>query len=442
VRRSCITSTSSFLTEEVLLLIQALLEEKMAANNSTGKPAQDSQRPNSREAGISTQAVHSGETRWKPYHALVDPIFQTSTYTFEKMAEVVEFEEAHKQGHPVDRFEYGRYGNPTVAAAEARLAALEHAESAIQVASGMAAVTYALLHLLPSGSHVVMTDDSYRRTRQFCETYLKRYNVSCTVVPLGDYDALESAICPETKVLFSETPSNPYLRILDLERFAAIGKRHEAVTVIDSTLATPVNTRPLDWGIDLVVHSATKYLGGHNDLLAGFIAGRAELIKLLRESIGILGGISDPNTAYLLLRGMKTLPVRVERQNRTAQVVAEYLSGHPNVEQVYYPGLPAHPGHALAAHQMTGFGGLLSFKVKGDLQAAYRLIDALKLFYISPSLGGAESLVIHLATQAYYDCTPAERLEAGIPDSLIRLAIGLEDADDLLADLNQALQCA
>ena len=394
------------------------------------------------EAGIFTRAVHSGEIRWKPYHALVDPIFQTSTYTFERMDEVVAFEESHKQGHPIDRFEYGRYGNPTMAAVEARLAALEHAESAVLVASGMAAITYVLLHLLPSGSHVVMTDDSYRRTRQFCETYLKRFQVDCTVVPLGDYAALEAAIRPETKVLFSETPSNPYLRILDLERFAALGRQYGAVTVIDSTLATPVNTRPLDWGIDLVVHSATKYLGGHNDVLAGVIAGREERIKPIRDGIGILGGISDPNTAYLLLRGLKTLAVRVEQQNRTAQQVAEFLSAHPAVEQVYYPGLQSHPGHALAARQMHGFGGLLSLKLRGDLQAAYRVIDALQVFFISPSLGGTESLVIHLATQAYYDCSPQERLQAGIPDNLIRLAVGLEDAEDLIGDLSQALRLA
>ena len=387
-----------------------------------------------------TQTVHAGEQRWKPYHALVDPIFQTSTYTFEKMAEVIAYEESHKQGQPIDRYEYGRYGNPTMAAAEARMAALEGAESAILVASGMAAVTYPLLHLLPAGSHVVITDDSYRRTRQFCETYLKRFHVDCTVVPLGDYQALKAAIRPETRVLFSETPSNPYLRILDLAQFAGIGKRHGVLTMIDSTLATPINTRPLEWGIDLVVHSATKYLGGHNDILAGFIAGREEIIKPLREAIGILGGISDPNTAYLLLRGMKTLALRVAQQNLSAQQVAQFLAGHSAVEQVYYPGLSDHPGHDLAMRQMCGFGGLLSFRVRGDQAEAYRLIDALKLFYISPSLGGAESLVIHIATQAYYDLSPAERELANIPDTLIRLAIGLEDPADLIADLSQALE--
>ena len=390
--------------------------------------------------GISTRAVHAGERRRKAGHALIEPLYQTSTYTFENMAEVVAFEEAHEKKQPVDRFEYGRYGNPTVAAAEARLAALEHAESAIQVASGMAALTYTFWHLLSAGSHIVMTDDSYRRTRQFCEEHLKRLGVGCTVVPLGDFAALEEAIRPETKVLFSETPSNPYLRVLDVERFAEIGRRRGLVTVVDATLATPVNLRPLEWGVDLVTHSATKYLGGHNDLLAGFIAGRGELIKPLRDTIGILGGISDPNTAYLLLRGMKTLALRVEQQNRSGQQVAEFLAGHPAVEQVWYPGLAEHPGHAVAARQMSGYGGLLSFTIRGDRQATFDFIDALRIPYLSPSLGGTESLVLHPAVFAYYDCTPQQRQELGMLDNLVRLALGVEDTADLIADLGQALE--
>ena len=390
--------------------------------------------------GSSTSAVHAGEIRRKPQHALIDPIFQTSTYTFDNMAEVCQFQEAHAKGQVADQFEYGRYGNPTVAAAEERLAALENAESAIQVASGMAAITYTFLSILRSGRHIIMTDDSYRRTRQFCEEHLKRFNIECTVVPLGDYDALEAAIRPETRILFSETPSNPFMRVLDVQRFAEIGRRRGVLTVIDATLATPINLRPIEWGIDLVIHSATKYLGGHNDLLAGFIAGPERLIKPLREAIGIFGGISDPNTAYLLLRGMKTLSVRVEQQNRTAQQVAEFLAAHPAVEQVWYPGLKSHPGHALAARQMTGFGGLLSFAVKGDRAATFRVIDALRLAYISPSLGGTESLVLHLAAMAYYDCTPEERTELGMLDNIVRLAVGLEDATDVIADLDQALR--
>jgi cystathionine gamma-synthase len=390
--------------------------------------------------GLSTRAVHAAEARRKPHRAQVDPLIQTSTYTFDSMADVCAYQEAHTHGHVADRYEYGRYGNPTIAAAEARLAALEHADGAILVASGMAALTYTFFELLPAGRHIVMTDDSYRRTRQFCEEYLKRYRVEFTVVPLGDYDALEAAIRPETRVLFSETPSNPYLRILDVERFAEIGKRRGVLTVIDSTFSTPINLCALDYGIDLITHSATKYLGGHNDLLAGFIAGRSKLIDSLRDAIGILGGISDPNTAYLLLRGMKTLSVRVEKQNRNAQQIAEFLAGHPGIEQVWYPGLKTHPGHEIAARQMKGFGGVVSFTVRGDLDATFRFMDALKLAYISPSLGGVESLVLHVAKMAYYDVEPAARLNLGIPDNLVRLAVGIEDAQDLIADLDQALR--
>lgn len=390
--------------------------------------------------GSSTRAVHTGEVRRKPQHALIEPIFQTSTYTFDSMAEVCEFQEAHAKGQVADRFEYGRYGNPTVAAAEERLAALEKADSAILVASGMAAITHTFLSILRSGRHIIMTDDSYRRTRQFCEDHLKRFNIECTVVPLGDYAALEAAIRPETRILFSETPSNPFLRVLDVERFAEIGRRRGVLTVIDATLATPINLRPIEWGIDLVIHSATKYLGGHNDLLAGVIAGSERLIRPLREAIGLLGGISDPNTAHLLLRGLKTLSVRVQQQNRGAQHIAEFLAAHLAVEHVWYPGLESHPGHELAACQMTGFGGLLSFAVRGDRAVTFRVIDALRLPYISPSLGGTETLVLHLATMAYYDCTPEERAELGMTDNLVRLAVGLEDAADVITDLDQALK--
>ncbi|MBI4790872.1 MAG: PLP-dependent transferase [Chloroflexi bacterium] len=392
------------------------------------------------EQGDSTRAVHAGETRRKPHRALVEPLFQTSTYTFDNMADVCAYQEAHAQGRADDRFEYGRYGNPTVAAAEARLAALEHADSAIQVASGMAAITHTFLNLLSSGKHIVITDDSYRRTHQLCEEFLPRYNVAVTVVPLGDYDALEAAIRPETRILFSETPSNPYLRVLDVERFADIGRRRGVKTVVDATFSTPINLRPLDWGIDLVIHSATKYLGGHNDLLAGFIAGRDQLLAPLRQAMGILGGISDPNTAYLVLRGMKTLSVRVRQQNRAAQQIAEFLAAHPSVEQVWYPGLKTHPGHEIAVRQMNGFGGVVSFTVRGDGPATFRFMDALQIPYISPSLGGVESLVLHVATMANYDVPPEERWQLGIPDNLVRLAVGLEDAEDLIADLDQALR--
>lgn len=387
----------------------------------------------------STRSVHAGEKRVKPVNSLVDPVFQTSSYTFENMAAVVAYQEAHNKGHVADEFEYGRYGNPTIAAAEARIAALEHTETAIMTASGMAALAYTFFQYLPGGSHIIITDDSYRRTRQLVEDHLKKYNVTCTVVPFGDFSALEAAIRPETRILFSETPSNPYLHVLDVERFAEIGHRHELLTVLDCTFATPINLTPLDYGIDVVIHSATKYLGGHNDLLAGVIAGSHKVVDPIRGCIGILGGISDPNTAYLLLRGLKTLSLRVQQQNRTAQQVAEFLAKHPAVEQVWYPGLTNHPGHEIAAKQMKGFGGVLSLTVKGGRQESFQFIDTLEIPFISASLGGTESLVLHVAAQAYSDLNPEQCLKEGIPQNLVRLAIGIEDAEDLIADLNQAL---
>lgn len=389
--------------------------------------------------GPSTQSVHAGAVHPRPHHALVEPIFQTSTYTFQTMADVVAYQEAHTEGHVADRYEYGRYGNPTVAAAEAQLAALEGAEGAIQVASGMAALAFTFMKFLPSGSHVVLTDDGYRRTRQLCEEYLKPFQVDCTVVPFGEYAALEAAIRPQTRLLFSETPSNPFLHVLDVERFAAIGRRHGVLTAVDATFATPVNLNPLAWGVDLVIHSATKYLGGHNDLLAGYIAGRGALIDPLRDFVGIVGGISDPNTAFLLQRGMKTLALRVRQQNQNGQAVAEFLAAHPGVEGVWYPGLAGHPSHALAAAQMRGYGGVVSLAVRGDRAATFRFLDALRRVRISPSLGGVESLALHPAAMAYPDCTPEVRRQLGITDNLVRLALGIEDTQDLIDDLDQAL---
>lgn len=391
------------------------------------------------QPGPSTRAVHAGTTRSKPYHALIEPIVQTATYTFENSADVCAFQEAHKLGQANGRQEYGRYGNPTVAAAEARLAALEGAQGAIMFASGMAAETSVLLALLSSGDHLIITDDCYRRTRQFIQEFLPRFGVTFSVAAMGDYAALEAAIQPNTRLLVSETPTNPYLRVLDVECFAAIARRHGLLSLVDSTFATPLNLRPLEWGVDLVIHSGTKYLGGHNDLLCGFVAGSAELIARLRDTAGIIGAIPDPQNAYLLLRGLKTLSLRVAHTNRSGQRVAEYLEQHLGVETVWYPGLPSHPDYEVAARQMDGFGGVVSFTIRGDVDTTSRFIDSLQIPYISPSLGGTESLVIQPALMSYYDYTPAQRLQLGIRDNLVRLALGLEDADDMIADLEQAL---
>lgn len=394
------------------------------------------------QLGASTTAVHAGATRPNAHHALTPPVVQTATYTFENTADLCDFMDARMWGAAKGRTEYGRYGNPTVAAAEAKLAALEGAEAAVLYSSGMAAVTSTLLTLLQAGAHVVITDDSYRRTRQFCLNFLKKFGVDCTVVPMGDYVALEAAIRPTTRLIISESPTNPYLRVLDLGRVAEIAKRHNVKTLVDATFATPLNLRPLEFGIDLVLHSATKYLGGHNDLLAGVVAGNEQLIALLRQQLWMLGGVLDPNNAYLLVRGLKTLSLRVERQNLNGQRVAEFLESHPKVERVWYPGLPSHPDHEAAKRQMTGFGGVISFEVRGGLSAGSRVVDGVRIPIIAPSLGGVESLIEQPALMSYYEMSTEERLEVGIKDNLIRLALGIEDADDLIADLGQALENA
>jgi cystathionine gamma-synthase len=387
--------------------------------------------------GPSTLSVHGGETRPKPAHSLATPIVQTATFTWANTQELKD----HFDGK-IERVEYGRYGNPTQRVAEAKLAALEGAEDCLLFSSGMAAMTTALFAVLSRGTHVVVTDDSYRRTRQFLNQTLHRYGIEVSTVPAGDYDALEDAIRPTTRVLVSESPTNPYNRIVDLERFGDIGRRHRVKTFIDATFATPYNVRPLEWGVDLVMHSATKYLGGHNDLLAGAVLGSRDLVSAIRSLQGITGAVVDPFAAYLLVRGLKTFALRMERQNANAQAVAEFLAGHPAVETVHYAGLRRHPEHDIAQKQMRGFGGVVSFEVRGDLDAATRVVDACTIPYLAVSLGGVESLVEQPAIMSFYELTTEERLEIGIKDNLIRYAVGIEDADDLISDLAQALERA
>jgi cystathionine gamma-synthase len=394
-----------------------------------------------RQSGASTLSVHGGDTRARAHQAIPMPIIQTATYAFADTADLVNFMQQRSMGaHLEGREDYGRYGNPTVQSVERKLAVLEGAEDAVLFSSGMAAVTTLLLASLPAGAHVVMTDDCYRRTRQFCLVFLKRLGIETSVVPMGDYDALEAAIQPRrTRYVVSESPTNPYLRCVDLERLAGIARRHRVQTVIDSTFGTPVNQRPLEYGIDYVCHSATKYMGGHHDLLAGVVLGSKGRVAALRDARGVLGGIVDPQNAYLLERGLKTLALRVRQQNETALEVARYLEQHPRIERVWYPGLESHPDHEIARRQMTGFGGVVSFEVRGSLDDASRFIDAMDIPYIAPSLGGVDSLIEQPALMSYFEKTTEERLALGIKDNLVRFAVGVEDAADLLADLEQAL---
>jgi cystathionine gamma-synthase len=387
--------------------------------------------------GPSTLAVHAGEPREKPGHALATPIIQTATFTFTDTQELKD----HFDGK-IERVEYGRYGNPTQRIAETKLAALEGAGDCLLFASGMAAMTTTLFAMLSRGTHVVVTDDSYRRTRQFLNQTLPRYGVEVSTVPAGDYEALEDAIRPTTRVLVSESPTNPYNRVLDLERFAEIGRRHRVKTVIDGTFATPYNQRPLEWGVDVVVHSATKYLGGHNDLMAGAVLASRDLVEAVRGLQGVTGAVVSPFVAFLLVRGVKTFALRMERHNANAQALAEFLATHPRVERVHYAGLTSHPEHDVAKRQMRGFGGVVSFEVRGDLAAASRVVDSCRIPYIAVSLGGVESLIEQPAIMSFYELTTEERLAVGIKDNLIRYSVGIEDAADLIADLAQALDRA
>lgn len=390
--------------------------------------------------GKSTRAVHAGTKRRKAHNSLTTPIYQTATYTFEDTADLCDFMDQKIWGDGIEREEYGRYGNPTVWAVEERLAALDNAEDAALYSSGMAAITSLLLTVLKAGQHVVMTDDCYRRTRQFCQTVLKKFGIETSVVPMGDYEALEAAIIKgKTRFIISETPTNPYLRVADLSRIVEIAKANKCLTMIDTTFATPINLRPAEYGIDFVLHSATKYIGGHNDVLGGVITGKADKIKLLKDARGIFGNVVDPQAAFLLERGIKTLGIRVKQQNETTLKVAQYLEAHPKIDRVYYPGLPSHPDYEIATQQMSGFGGVVSFEVAGDLQTTADFIDRMEIPYIAPSLGGVESLIEQPALVSFYEKTTEERLALGIKDNLVRFAIGIEDADDILDDLEQAL---
>lgn len=385
--------------------------------------------------GNSTRAVHGGERQQRLADAITVPIYQTSTYVFHDTQELVDFKEGR-----IEKGEYGRYGNPTIRAAERKVAELEHAEDALLWASGMCTITSMLLTMLRAGQHMIITADSYRRTRQFCDSMLQRLGIEVTVVPPAEPKAIAAAVQDNTRLLFSESPTNPYLYVVDLHDIVAVAKQHRLRTVIDSTFATPYNQNPLDFGIDLVMHSATKYLGGHNDLLAGVVLGNAAMVAALREAQGMLGGITDPNTAYLLLRGMKTFALRMQRHNANGLALARFLEKHPRVRQVYYPGLESHPTHAIARRQMRGFGGVVSFEIDGSLEMTSAFIDALQVPYIAPSLGGVESLVEQPALMSFYEMAPQDRRRLGIGDSLVRYAAGIEDTDDLLADVEQALK--
>ena len=386
-----------------------------------------------------TLAIHGLERRRKAHHAVSTPIVQTSNFSFDSMAEVVEFMAAKGQGRIIREQEYGRYGNPTQPETERKLAAIEGAERAILFSTGMSAVILTLMAYMKQDGHIIFTGDCYRQTRDFATNFLGKFGVENSLVD-PSAGAIEKAIRPNTNIIFTESPTNPYLRVLDIPAVAKVAKRRGVLTMIDATLATPFNIRPLGMGVDIVIHSATKYLGGHNDLLAGVTLGDHKLLENLNKLQRMIGATPGPLSCFLLERGLKTFPLRMEHHNRAGLAVARALEKHPKVEKVWYPGLKSHPDYKIAREQMRGFGSVISFLVKGGDRETRKFIDSLELFLITPSLGGSESLVTQMATMSFFDYPAEFRKSIGMVDNLVRLALGLEDPEDLVADLYQALE--
>jgi len=378
-----------------------------------------------------TSAVRGGGESSPRTGPVATPIYQTSTF------EVMDTEEQLRVV-PTDHH-YTRYGNPTNTVAEKAIAELEGTDVALLFASGMNAITTTVLTLLKSGDHVVAQRDIYGGAAKFFGQWLPKLGIETTFVDTTDYSQHEGAIRPNTKLLYLESPTNPTLRVVDMKRAVGIAKRHSLTTMIDSTFATPINCRPAEYGIDLIMHSGTKYFGGHADLLCGVMTGRGELMEKIHSTRTTLGGCLDPHAAWLLLRGIKTLAVRVQRQNDSALQVARFLAKHPKVERVHYPFLEGHPQRALAMEQLRGGGGVVSFEVRGSGQDAREVTEALRLFILAPSLGGVESLVCIPALTSHLMVPAEHRQKMGVTDQMIRLSVGIEHADDLIADLDRAL---
>lgn len=378
-----------------------------------------------------TEAVRGGTDLSKKNGPLATPIYQTSTF------EVTDSEQ-QVRATSTDMF-YTRYGNPTHTVAEAAIAELEGADAALLFASGMGAITTSVLALLKSGDHVVAQRDIYGGATKFFSMWLPKLGIETTFVDTTEYDQHARAIRPNTRLLYLESPTNPTVRVVDLKKVSALAKQHGITSMIDSTFATPINQRPVEFGIDLVMHSGTKYFAGHSDLICGIIAGKQELIEKIHQTRTTLGGVMDPHAAWLLLRGIKTLAVRVQRQNENALRVAQFLAGHPKVRRVNYPFLEGHPQRALAMEQMSGGGGVLSFEVDGSGEDACRVSEALSLFTLAPSLGGVDSLVSIPVLTSHAMISAEHRKTMGVTEQLIRLSVGIESADDLIADLENAL---
>lgn len=381
-----------------------------------------------------TQVIHGGHER-EAFGALVTPLYQSATFVFESAQQGGERFAGNELGYI-----YTRLGNPTTAELERKMAILEGAEAAAATASGMGAVSAALLANLQMGDHLVASNAVYGCTYALMTTQFARFGIEVSLVDFSSLTEIEAAIKSNTKVIFCETPVNPHLQVFDLASIANIAKRHQLVSIVDNTFMSPLLQRPLDFGIDLVIHSATKYLNGHGDVIAGIVCGSEEqLHKVKYEILKDIGAVISPHDAWLILRGLKTLDVRLQRHCDSAQRVAEFLAEHPSITRVFYPGLKSHQGHKFIGQQMKRAGGVIAFELAANLEEAMAFVGYLKLFSIAVSLGDAESLIQHPASMTHSPYTPEARAAAGIGDNLLRISIGLEDCDDIIADLNQAL---
>jgi methionine-gamma-lyase len=382
-----------------------------------------------------TKAVRAGEELEENYGAVSIPIYKTSIFAFKNSDEAAAINSSKKEG-----YFYGRLGNPTQKALEKAIAELEEAEDALAFASGMGAIATTVLCLIKSGDHIVAPESMYSTTTHLFKELAGKFNIEVSFIDASNPENYEKAARSNTKIFWVETPSNPLLKITDLSEVAKIASEKNIITIVDNTFATPFNQRPLRFGVDLVIHSATKYLGGHSDLTAGIVAGKKILVDVIRlHGIKLYGASIAPEVAWLTLRGIKTLALRMERQNYNAFRIAKELANHHKVKAVYYPGLPSHENHAIAKKQMSGFGGMVSFDV-GSIEAGKKLVESVKLCILATSLGGVETLIQHSASMTHASLSPEERSKAGITDGLIRLSVGIEDVEDLIEDLHQALQ--
>jgi O-succinylhomoserine (thiol)-lyase len=373
-----------------------------------------------------TDAIHAGERPDKAYGAISPPIYQTSTFAFEDVGKT-------------KGFDYSRSGNPTRKVLEDTIAKLEGGKAGFACASGLAAEA-TITHLLKAGDHVVAVEDIYGGTFRLFQEVMTNFGLEFTFIKMSSQQAIESAIRPNTRMIWLETPSNPLLHIVDLEMAAAVAKKHGLISVMDNTFASPYFLRPLELGIDIVVHSTTKYLNGHSDVIGGaIVTGTDELTRRIAYLHNALGAVAGPFDSWLVLRGIETLPVRMRQHETNATAVAHFLQHQKTVSRIYYPGLPDHPGHDIAKRQMKGFGGMVSFEMKGGLAAVNRFLRGIKVFTLAESLGGMTSLAGHPVTQSHAAMSKQQRDKVGIHESLVRLSVGLENIDDLLEDLKQAL---